>query len=377
MLLVAVNMRAAVTSVGPVLEDIRADLGLTAAEASALTALPVLCFGLAAAFAPPLSRRLGIERSLALVLAATTVGLALRVSSSTAALFAGTLLAGAAIAVGNVLIPALIKRDFPERSGPMMGLYVSVMAASAAVAAAVTVPVGDLTGWDWRGGLGIWMLPAAVALVPWVVRVRRSNAEGVRPVTLSAALRRDVLAWQVTLFMGLQSLGFYALVAWLPAIYRSRGVSADQAGFLLSMALIVGVPFALIVPSLATRGAQQRGWTTATTGITGLGLLGLLVAPTAYPAVWPLLLGMGTGSAFPLGLTLVVLRSRNVIDAARLSAMSQSAGYLLASAGPFAFGALRDVTGGWDASIVLLLLLLIPQLLSGWGAGRAAHVGGD
>jgi CP family cyanate transporter-like MFS transporter len=374
-LLVAVNLRAAVTSVGPVLEDIRSDLGLSAAQASALAALPILCFGLAAFFAPGVSRRLGIERSLTAVLGVTAVGLGLRVTGGTAALFAGTLLAGAAIALGNVLLPALIKRDFSTRSGRMMGLYISVMAASAAIAAAVTVPVGQLTGLGWQGGLGLWMLPAAFAFAPWFIWFRSAAPQGAPPTVVAGSLRRDLLAWQVTLFMGLQSLGFYALVAWLPAIYRGAGIAPDRAGYLLSIMLLVGVPIALIVPSLATRSRHQQGWTAACTAITGLGLLGLLVAPTSVPVLWPLLLGTGTGSAFPLGLTLVVLRSRHAVDTARLSAMSQSVGYLLASVGPMLFGALRDVTQGWEVPIIALLLLLILQLITGWGAGRAAHVG--
>lgn len=376
-LLVALNLRAAVTSVGPVLEDIRAELRLTTTEVSILASLPVLCFGIAAFFAPLLSRRIGVDRALTLALALMTFGMVLRVSASVGGLFAGTLFAGAAIALGNVLVPALVKRDFPHSVGRMMGFYVSAMAAMAAVAAAATVPFSNLTGWGWRGGLAVWGLPAAIALVVWLARLRTPHTTGAGAAPRSRSLGRNALAWQVTLFMAFQSLGFYALVAWLPAIYRSHGISPERAGFLLSIVVITGVPIALIVPRLVARTAQQRAWTTATTAITGMGLLGILIAPSTNPILWSVVLGIGTGAAFPLALTLVVLRSRNAIDAARLSAMTQGVGYLIAAAGPLSLGAFRDATGGWDAPIILLLLTLIPQVVMGWGAGRAAHVTAD
>jgi MFS transporter, CP family, cyanate transporter len=375
-LLVAFNLRAALTSVGPVLEDIRADLDLSAAAASTLATLPLVCFGVASLIVPRLARRLGLERTLAIALALTAAGLALRVSPSVVALFGGTLAAGAAIAVGNVLVPVLIKRDFPQRTGLMMGLYVGVMVGAASAAAAVTVPIAEITGWGWRGGLGVWALPALLALLVWVAMVRGEGGSTARPPAPPSSLLRDGLAWQVTAFMGLQSLGFYALVAWLPAIYRSNGLSPQRAGLLLSLLVLVGVPIALAVPSLVSRTADQRGWPVATTAATAVGLVGLLLAPASVPTLWAVLLGIGTGASFPLALTLVVARSSTTADAARLSAMSQSVGYLVAAAGPFAFGALHDLTGGWRLPLALLVLLLVPQGITGWGAGRDVHVAG-
>jgi CP family cyanate transporter-like MFS transporter len=315
-----------------------------------------------------------LERTLAIALALTAAGLALRVSPSVLALFGGTLAAGAAIAVGNVLVPVLIKRDFPQRTGLMMGLYVGVMVGAASAAAAVTVPIAEATRWGWRGGLGVWALPALVALMVWVAIIRGERGTTARPPATPASLLRDGLAWQVTVFMGLQSLGFYALVAWLPAIYRSNGLSPQRAGFLLSLLVVVGVPIALAVPSLVSRTADQRSWPVATTAATAVGLVGLLLTPTSVPALWAVLLGIGTGASFPLALTLVVARTCTTADAARLSAMSQSVGYLVAAAGPFAFGALHDLTGGWRLPLALLVLLLVPQAITGWGAGRDGHV---
>lgn len=373
--LVAVNLRPAVVSVGPVLDDIRLDLGLSASAASWLTALPILCFGIAALIAPRVARRLGTERSLVLVMALTAAGLALRLGPTTLLLFSGTLLAGAAIAVGNVLVPAVIKGE-AESSGPLMGLYVSTMTGSAAISAAVTVPVAELAGGSWRIGLGVWAIPALVAAAFWAGMARRGKrVEASRPAPVKGSLLRDPLAWQVTAFMGMQSLVFYAVLSWLPSVYRSYGVGARDAGLLLALLTIVGVPVSLVVPRLAARAPHQRWWAVGATAMTVVGLCALLIAPTAYPVLWAVLIGVGTGAAFPLALTLVVLRSADMADAGRLSAMSQSAGYLLAAAGPAAFGVLHDLTGGWRISIGMLIVLLAVQMACGLGAGRSALVG--
>ena len=242
-LLLAANLRPAVASVGPVLADLRADLGLSGAAAAALSALPVLCFGLASALAPGAARRLGPDGALAAVLALTAAGLLLRLLPSTGALFGGTLLAGAAIAVGNVLLPALVKREFPDRVGLVTGAYTSVVSLSAAVSAAATVPLLRALDGGWRTGLGVWAVPALVGLLVWLplalVRRGRGPAVVARP---EGSLLRSPLAWSVTAFMGLQSLGFYAMLAWLPTVLREQGLSAVTAGGLLGLLATVGTP---------------------------------------------------------------------------------------------------------------------------------------
>ena len=378
-LLAAANLRPAVASVGPVLEDIRFDLGLSGAAASVLTALPLLCFGAGALIAPRLARRFGSYNVLVVVLGTTTLGLVLRLGPGAITLFAGTFLAGAAIAVANVLIPALVKREFPARTGIMMGGYISVMVAGAAASAWVTVPAARAIGGLWRVGLGMWAVPAALGFALWLLlavrRGRRRAADG-RTAEVPASMARDPVAWHVTVFLGLQSMGFYAVLGWLPSLYRSHGVSPTSAGQLLSLVIILGVPTALVVPSLASRSAQQRGWAVGSVAVVALGMLGLLVAPLAAPYLWVSLLGLGFGVGFPLGLTLAVLRSRTAGDAAQLSAMSQSMGYALAATGPFVFGLLHDLSDGWTVPVGFLLVMLAPQAVAGLWAGRAVYVRG-
>lgn len=372
-LLTAVNLRPAVSSVGPVLADIRADLALSAAAVSALTALPVVCYGFGALLAPRLARRFGSESVMAAMLALLTLGLLVRLGPTTSMLFVGTFIATSGIAVGNVLIPALIKRKFPEQAGLMMGLFVSVLIASTAVAAGATVPLTRVLDAGWRTGLAVWAVPAAFATLVWsAVALRRWQRQEStdRTTEVPSSLRRDPVAWQVTAFMASQSMVFYSLLSWLPTVLRSHGTSPGTAGQLLSVMVVMGAPAALVLPSLLTRTRGQRSWAVLVTTLTALGVTGLLLAPTAAPLLWVVLMGAGTGGALPLALTLMVLRSPNAQRAAQLSAMSQSVGYLLAAAGPFVFGMVRGATGGWTAPLLVLLLLLMMQASTGVAAGR-------
>jgi CP family cyanate transporter-like MFS transporter len=256
--LVAFNLRPAVASVGPVLPEVRTDLSLSGVGASFLTFLPVLCFGLLAVAAPRLARRSGIEPVLLGMLVVVAVGLAGRVVDGSGLLYLGTALAGGAIAVGNVLVPPLIKRDFPDRTGLMMGVYTMAVSGSAAVAAGLTVPAGDAIGFGWRGALGVWAVPAVLAAAAWLPQVRAHTRPAEPPP--GPSLVRSGLAWQVTVYFGLQSLSFYAVLAWLPSIYREYGMSPAAAGLLLSVAGLVQIPVALVLPPLATRAANQVGY---------------------------------------------------------------------------------------------------------------------
>jgi CP family cyanate transporter-like MFS transporter len=366
---VAINLRPAVAGVGPVLPELRAGLPLSGAGAAVLTTLPVLCFGLLATVAPRLARRYGIEPVLVGVMAALAVGALARVLDGPALLFAGTVVAGGAIAIGNVLLPPLIKRDFPERSGLMMGVYTMAVSGSAAVAAGLAVPLAD-AGLGWRGAIGAWAVPAAVAAVAWLPRMRGHTRPPAAPPGGRSVLR-DPLAWQLTVFFGLQSLSFYAVLAWLPSMYRDFGTTPAVAGFLLSVSGLVQIPVALVVPSLANRAAHQVWYAVAGTAAIGIGLTGVLLAPMAAPYLWVALIGAGQGGCFALGLNLFVLRTERVADTARVSAMAQSIGYTLCAFGPLLVGLLHDATGTWSVPLVLLLALLAPQLVCGALAGRA------
>jgi CP family cyanate transporter-like MFS transporter len=373
----AVNLRGPIVAVSPVLESIRADTGMSAGIAGSLTALPVICFGAFAPLAPLFARRLGIEAALSAALAVLAVGVLLRLPSSTAALFAGTVLIGAAIAVANVLLPTLVKRDFARHIGLMTGLYVAVFSVGASLAAGATVPLREATGLGWRPALAVWAVPAALAAILWLPRVRRSDrrARAAPPLGAIGWMWRDRLAWEVTLFMGLQSLGFYATAAWLPTIFVDNGVASGAAGLLLAVATLISVPASLVIPVLAARASSQRRYVVVTVALCGAGLFGLMLAPSAAPALWMVLLGLGQGAAIGLALTFIGLRSPDDHHASELSSMAQTLGYGLAALGPVALGAVHDLTGRWTIPVGLLVILLAPQLLAGLGASRDLHVG--
>ncbi len=367
--LVATNLRPAVAGVGPVLPELRAGLPLSGIGAAALTTVPVLCFGLLATVAPRLARRFGIEPVLAGVMAALAAGVLVRVLDGPPVLFAGTVVVGGAIAIGNVLLPPLIKRDFPDRSGLMMGVYTMAVSGAAAVAAGVAVPLADASDLGWRGSLGVWAVPAAVAAVAWLPRTRGHTRPPASPAP-ARSLLRDPLAWQLTIFFGLQSLSFYAVLGWLPSMYRDFGATPAVAGFLLSFSGLVQIPVSLVVPSLANRATHQVGYAVCGTALIGAGVAGVLLAPMAAPYLWVGLIGAGQGGCFALGLNLFVLRTERVVDTARVSAMAQSIGYTLCAFGPLLVGLLHDATGSWTAPLVLLLALLGPQVVCGALAGR-------
>ncbi|GAA5117085.1 CynX/NimT family MFS transporter [Pseudonocardia adelaidensis] len=371
--LVAANLRPAVVGVAPVLSQIQAAEQLSATAAGVLTALPVLCFGLLAPLAPPLARRVGIERALLTALVLLIVGFLVRSSGSLAALFVGTALLGTAIAIGNVLLPSLIKRDFAHRTGMMTGLYTMAIATGGALAAGVTMPIAHATGLGWRGALALWAAFALVALIGWLPHVRRAG----RPARVGnvrvGGLWGDAVAWQVTIYMGLQSLGYFAITAWLPALLVERGYDPVVAGWLLSLSTVSGIAGATIAPVIATRGPRQRAVAVGITAIAAVGLLGVL-APVGVELVAVILLGFAQSAALGLALTLVALRAPDAAHAAQLSGMAQSAGYVLAAAGPFVMGALRDLTGGWTVPLVLLIALLAVQGTAGVLAGRDRHV---
>jgi len=367
--LAAVNLRPAVASVGPVLPEMRAEVPLSGTGAAVLTFAPVLCFGVLAGVAPRLARRLGIEPVLLAVVVAVAAGLAVRVLDGPVLLFVGTVVAGGAIAVGNVLVPPLVKRDFPDRAGLMMGVYTMAVSGSAAAAAGLTVPLGDAIGLGWRGALAVWAVPAVLAALAWLPRARAHTRTAQPPRARS--LRRSALAWQVTLYFGLQSLSFYAVLAWLPSIYRDYGFGAAEAGLLLSVSGLVQLPVVLVLPALAGRAANQVGYIVACALLIAVGLTGVLLAPTAAAYLWVVLIGVGQGGSFALGLNLFVLRTRRVVDTARLSAMAQSIGYTLCAFGPLSVGVLHDVTGSWTLPLVLLLVLVVPQIVFGVYSGRA------
>ena len=384
--LVAINLRPAAASIGPVLGRIQDDTGLTSGWAGALATLPVLCFGLLAPLAPVLARRLGLRTSLAWAMYVLLVGMLMRLIPGMGFLFLGTALAGAAIAIANVLAPVLVRRDFAERTGAAMALYSTSLIAFAALAAGITVPLADALGGGWRPGLGVWAIPVAVAALAWAPALVRRDAHlhGARATASSAipqppphtarALLRKPLAWQVTLFFALQSGGFYATLSWLPSIFRSHGASEAHAGLLLSLTMVVGAITALAVPGLAARSRDQRALVAGSCALTAAGWIGILLAPMSAAYLWTVLLGLGQNAAFPLALMLIVLRGGSVASTEGLSTLSQSVGYVLAAFAPLAVGAIHGFAHSWTPALIVLLALVGPQLMVGLAAGRARQL---
>ena len=366
--LAALNLRPAVVAISPVLGEIRSDLGLSATAAGVLTTLPVLCFGLLAPLAPVLARRWGLERALFVSLVLLCVGFGLRLVPSTAGLFAGTVVAGCAIGLGNVLLPALIKRDFADRIGLMTGLYSMALSGGAALAAGLTLPVASAAGL------------AVLGAIVWVPRALRPDpagtvafGPGTGPAAARSAVWRSPLAWAVTVVMGMQSLSFYAVNAWLPEIMVALGRTPEAGGWLLALCNLAGIVGSFVTPVLAGRMPRQRGIGLVLVVLVGSGLLGLAVAPGAA-ALWVVLVGLGQGGGISLALTLMALRARDAAHTSELSGMAQSAGYLLAATGPLGLGLAHDVTGAWTLPLLLLVAAAAVQGVAVWFAGRDAHV---
>jgi MFS transporter, CP family, cyanate transporter len=374
LILIAFNLRTAITSIGPVLVDAIASLRLTGAEASLLTTIPALCFGLFGPLAPALSRRLGRERAVLAVLVLQVLGMALRGLHFAPALFLGQTLSAIGIGVTNVLLPGLVKRDFPHRIPAMTGLYTMSFCLGAAIAAGATVPLEHLLG-GWSMALAFWTLPAVLAILCWLPWIpRRGQGESARPSRVHR-LWRDPLAWQVTLFMGLQSALAYIVFGWLAPILRDRGLGAVDAGLALSLCVIVQAGASLVAPMLASLGRDQRLANLVAVIVTVIGFLGCIYAPLPTVWVWSFLLGLGQGSTIAIALMLIALRATDPHVATQLSGMVQGVGYLIASCGPLLAGLLHSWTGGWNSVAALSVAIGIGLGASGVGAGRAGHVG--
>ncbi len=372
--LTALNLRPAITGVGPMLAEMRADLGASVVWAGVLTTLPTLCFAGAGLAAPLLARRAGIGAAIAIALTALAAGLVLRVLDGPIVVLGGTLVATAGIALINVLIPVVIKDSFPARIGVMTGVYTAALQGGGALGSAVTPQLGDAFG-GWRLALGAWAVVAVVALVAWILAARGT---GRAPRHADAAdagrsLLRNRLAWIVTTFFGLQAFYAYAAMGWFPQVLMDAGVPRDEAGLLFGLVSLIAVPISLVVAPMAARQRGQGRWIVAL-GVFGfLGTTGLMLAPSWSPLLWSLLVGLGM-SVFSLALTVIALRARTGADTARLSGMAQGFGYLFAALGPFLFGLLHDVAGGWQVPLAMLLGLLLVQMVFGALAGRRRFV---
>jgi len=366
-LLIALNLRPALASVGPLIAEIRNSTGLSNSMLGLLTTLPLIAFGLVSTLTTLFTRSFGIEKTLFGALLLLTTGILVRLINSTFALFGGTLLLGIAIAFGNVLLPALVKRDFPDKTGPLTSLYSSMMGIGASLAAGLSVPISSGLGAGWRWTLALWAVPAFIALLIWIPQLRY-NTKSDRLKSFKKAMKKlgsSATAWQVAVFMGLQSLAFYVILAWLPDILQSRGLTESYSGWMLSLSQGTGVLGTFLVPYFAGKKTDQRSIVWVLMLMEGVSLAAIMLTGTFAVAVWVSMLGFALGGTFGLALLFIVLRSRDSQEATELSGMAQSIGYILAADGPILIGALYDLTGNWN--VPLGLLLMIVGIKTGFG----------
>lgn len=369
-LLIAANLRAPVTAVGPLVELLQQHFALSAGTAGLMLALPLLCFALVSPLAARVARGAGLERSLLLALLLIALGIVLRSTGSMVALLAGTCLIGCGIAGGNVLLPSLLKRDFPDQLTRMTAIYALTMGGASALGSVCAVPLAAALGWS--GALAAFIVLPLVALLVWLPQLRRHS----RPTATVASvtpLWRHPLAWQVTLFLGSNSLVYYVVTAWLPAILAAHGHDAAHAGNLHGlMQLASALPGLLLIP-LGPRIRDHRPVAAGMSALTVLSVTGLIIWPQAA-IVWVALFGFGTGAVLILGLSFVGTRVTTAPQAAALSAMAQSVGYLLAAAGPIVMGWLHDASGSWTLVLGLCAAGAALMGMLGWMAGKPGRV---
>ncbi|WP_091661026.1 CynX/NimT family MFS transporter [Alteribacillus iranensis] len=369
---IGTNLRAPLTSVGALIPEIRDDFGISNALAGSITTLPLLAFALLSPFAPRIANRFGMEVTMAGALLLLFLGIVIRSLAGLSFLFTGTLFVGLAIAMGNVLIPGLVKLNFPLRTGIMTGLYAVSMNIFGALGSGLSVPISSLGNVGWRGSLAVWGLMTVLALLVWIPQLRKPREA--RPAKKASgrktkSLWRSSLAWQITIFMGLQSLFFYTTITWLPDILQVHGYSSSEAGWVVFFMQVALIPVTFIMPVAAEKVKNQVGLSVGTAVLFLIGFLGLLQGGVWTP-LYAALIGMGCGSGFSLAMMFFTLRSNDGYEAAQMSGMAQSFGYLLAAIGPVAVGAFQDISGSWTVPLLLLTAIAVLFLLAGIGAGK-------
>lgn len=372
--LIACNLRPAITTVGPLVGAIRQDLGISNGTAGLLTTIPLLAFAILSFMAPRIARFLGNERALFSGLILILIGIAVRPIGWIPMLFFGTILIGAGVALGNVLLPGLIKKRFADRPGLMTSLYTTVMAGFAAVGSGLSVPLAQGLGFGWRMTLLIWGVLTIAAIGVWLPQLRHKMTKPQADIGSMGATRSlwlSPLAWQVTGFMGLQSFLFYCSITWFPEILKDGGLSLNAAGWVVSLMQILGLPATFLAPVLAERMRHQVSLVIGIGVIYGVGILCLILpAPIGIAVFGTMMVGIAQGASISLALTFLNIRTKNAESASALSGMAQSIGYLLAAMGPFLIGALYDALHTWTTALILLLIVAVIMTVCGLFAGR-------
>jgi MFS transporter, CP family, cyanate transporter len=377
-ILVAFNLRPAITSLGPLVGMIQEDVGLSHWSAGLLMSLPLVIFAVISPIVPRIANRLTNEKSLLLGITFLIIGITMRSIPVTFFLFCGTILAGVGIAIGNVLLPAIVKEKFPNKFGLMTSVYSTSMGLIASLASGISIPLADDLNLGWQGAQNVWVIPAFLAIIIWIILIKyKTNDYRVKTNVNTGAnqMWHSPLAWQISIFMGFQSLLFYVTISWLPEILHSRQISMELAGWLLSFTQLVGLPASFFIPVFAGR-LRSQVWISFTLSLFSvLGYCGLLLGST-YPVliISIILIGLALGGSFPLALSYIGLRARNASQAAKLSGMSQSTGYILAAIGPLFIGFLYDRTHSWTIPLITLIIVSLVVMVFGMLAGRNRFV---
>jgi len=370
--LAAFNMRPALAGISPLLGQIMADTGLSPAGAGAITTVMVVCLGVLAPLAPLLSARVGLDRTLLAGLLILTSGVVLRSLDGLVGLYLGAAVAGTAIAIMNVIMPAAVKQHFPDRIGLLTSVYVTGLVVGAAAASGLMVPLQQVTGYGWRVIAASAAVPALAAALLWLPQAVRAPARPSAPARrrLYHSLLRRPITWHVTAYMGLQSFVFYATLAWLPTVFTDAGFPVDHAGYLLGLAQLVPVAATLTVPVHAGRFRTQVPHILISSVLTIAGLAAVWLAPATMPWAWMIVLGLGQGASIALALLIITLRAPDPESVTALSAVAQGVGYVLAAAGPVLIGLLHEFSGGWGVPFAVLIGVCVAQTVFGWFAGR-------
>lgn len=365
--LVTINLRPAITGVGPVLTDIGDTFSLDAGWLGLLGALPLIMFAVVSLGASPLSSRLGVERALWLALILIATGIVIRSWLGAPGLWLGTVIVMGAIAIGNVLVPVVVRTDYRRHVTLATGVYSATMGLGAASASALSAPLADRFG--WQHGLAFWAIPAVVVALLWIPRARHSTAAGPLTTSHTVPVWKSSSAWWLTVFMGAQSAAFYFMITWLPAYLVELGGTAEAAGLALFWCQLAGITAGFLTP-LLMRGRHQVTATLGGTTLMLIGYSGLALAPSQF-MVWATVLGMGCGIALVTSLSLISMRGRDARHTAALSGMVQSGGYLIAACAPFAAGLVAQVTGSLVNAIIMMVvwtaLLCIVAIPTGRG----------
>lgn len=377
-ILVGANLRVPLTSAGALVSFIRDDFGISNALAGAITTLPLIAFALLSPFAPKIANKIGMERTIAISLALLIIGILIRSAGAIELLFTGTLLVGLGIAVGNVLIPGIIKMNFPFKIGLMTGLYAIVMNVFGALGSGLSIPIATSGSFGWRGSLVIWSGLALITLLIWLPQLMKKHdvKKKINNQKIGGMLRSP-LAWKITVFMGAQSLIFYTLITWLPTILTANGYDIHLAGWGVFIFQFASIPFTFIIPVIADRMKNQVMLAFVCSGLILAGIIGLLAGLSELSMLWVVFLGIGNGSAFSLSMMFFTLRTKDGYEAAELSGMAQSLGYLLAAVGPVLVGGLQDITGSWTLPLAMMALFAIVMLIMGVASGKNKQVSGN